>query len=288
MADTVTVGNVEVLGFIDMIPPPYDPGEFFPDVPPEAWEPYKADHLQDGRLQLYYGCFALRSQGQLVLVDTGMGPGPHPTRGNRRGDLVNQLKLQRIQPEDVTTVVHTHLHMDHVGWNITVEDGRSRATFPRAKYLAPRADWEHFTKPSVLETDPYIKDCVLPLEALGVLELIEGEHTITPEITTIPTPGHTPGHVNVIISSQGENGVVVGDVIHSRVQVEQPGWCSRADIDKEMGLRSREAMLDRFEREGFLVAAGHFKPEEHFGRLVRVQGRRYWQVISATTTVGTS
>ena len=279
MADRVTIGNVEVLAFIDMGPPPYNPAEFFPQVPLEAWEPYKSEHLENGQLQLYYGCFALRSQGQVVMVDTGMGPGPHPTRGNRRGDLLNQLKLQGVKPEDVTIVVHTHLHADHVGWNVTQGEGRPRATFPRARYLAPRADWEHFTSPSVLETAPYIRDCVVPLEGLGVMDLIEGEHTITPEISTVPTPGHTPGHINVIISSQGERGAVVGDVLHSKVQIQEPGWCSRADTDVELGLRSREEMLERFEREGFVVAAGHFKPEEHFGRVVRLQGRRYWQVL---------
>ena len=219
------------------------------------------------------------SQGQVIMVDTGMGPGPHPTRGNLRGDLLNQLKSQGISPEDVTTVVHTHLHADHVGWNVTRESGQPKATFPRATYLAPRADWDYYTTPSVLETAPYIKESVLPLEGLGVMELIEGEHTITPEITTVPTPGHTPGHINVIISSLGEKGVVVGDLLHSRVQLQEPGWCSRADVDKELGLRSREAMLERFEREGFIMAAGHFKPEEHFGRVVRAQGRRFWQVV---------
>jgi glyoxylase-like metal-dependent hydrolase (beta-lactamase superfamily II) len=120
---------------------------------------------------------------------------------------------------------------------------------------------------------------VVPLEGLGVMELIEGEHTITPEISTVPTPGHTPGHINVIISSQGQKGVVVGDVLHSKVQVQEPGWCSRADIDRELGQRSREAMLERAEREDFIVAAGHFKPEDHFGRVIRVEGRRYWQVL---------
>ena len=277
MTDRVSIGNVEALAFIDMVPPPYDPTEFFPHVPLEAWEPYKSDHLENGQLQLYYGCFALRSQGRVVLVDTGMGPGPHPTRGNRRGDLLNRLKLQGVNPEDVSIVVHTHLHHDHVGWNLTYEEGKARATFPNARYLVPRADWEHFIVPSVLETAPYVRDSVVPLEGLGVMDLIEGEHTITPEISTVPTPGHTPGHVNVVISSQGQMGAVVGDVFHSKVQMQEPGWCSRADIDSELGLRSREAMLERFERESFIVAAGHFKPEEHFGRVVVVQGRRYWQ-----------
>ena len=276
--DRITIGNVEVLAFLDMIPPPRDPQDFFPDIPRDAWEPYESEHLTDGEIQLYYVCFALRSQGRLVMVDTGMGPGPHPTRGNRRGDLLNQLKLQGIHPEDVTTVVHTHLHHDHVGWNLSGDGGRGvRPTFPRARYLVPKADWEHFTTTSVLETAPYVRDSVVPLDGLGVMELIEGEHTITPEISTVPTPGHTPGHVNVIISSQGQKGAVVGDLIHMVVEVLEPDWSPGADIDKEMSRRSRKSMLDRFEREGFIVAAGHFKPEERFGRVVRLEDRRYWQ-----------
>ena len=279
MADTTRVGNVEILAFMDMVPPPYDPAVFFPDVPEDAWNSYRSDYLEDGQLQLYYGCFALRSAGSLVLVDTGAGPGPHPSRENRRGDLLNQLALKAIVPDDIDIVVHTHLHWDHIGWNVTWDSGQPRQTFPRAKYLAPRADWEHFTQPSVLTTVPHVKDSVMPLEGLGVLELIEGEHTVTPEITTVPTPGHTPGHVNIIITSQGQKGAVVGDVLHSKVQVLEPGWCARADLDKDLGQRSREAMLDRFEKEAFTVAAGHFRPEEHFGRVVRLEGRRYWQVL---------
>ena len=279
MADRVAIGNVEVLAFIDMLPPPYDPAEFFPHVPLDAWEPYKSEYLENGSLQLYYVCFALRSMGQVIMVDTGMGPGPHPTRGNRRGDLLNQLKLQGVDPEDVSTVVHTHLHADHVGWNVVQESGRPRATFPRARYLVPRADWEHFTTPAELEAAPHVRECVVPLDGLGVMELIEGAHTLTPEISTVPTPGHTPGHINVVISSQGEKGAVVGDVLHSKIQIQEPGWCSRGDIDMEQALKSRQAMLERFELDGFVVAAGHFKPEEHFGKVVRLQGRRYWQVL---------
>ena len=279
MADKLTIGNVEVLALIDMVPPPYETGTFFPQVPNDAWGPYEADALENGMLQLYYGCFALRSQGTVVMVDTGMGPGPHPTRGNHTGDLLNLLGGQGIQPEDVDVVVHTHLHADHVGWNVTVESGRTRATFPRARYLVPKADWEHFKSPQELEKAPYVRDSVLPLEGLRVMDLIEGEHTVTPEITTVPTPGHTPGHLNVLISSQGEKCVVVGDVLHSKVQVQEPGWCSRADLDPELGQKSRESMLERMERESLTVAAGHFKPAEHFGRVIRLEGRRYWQVI---------
>ncbi|MCE2465162.1 MAG: MBL fold metallo-hydrolase [Dehalococcoidia bacterium] len=279
MADRTSVGEVEILSFIDMVPPPYDPEGFFPDVNRSQWQPYEADHLENGNLQLYYGCFALRSRGQTILVDTGMGPGPHPTRGNLTGSLVPLLREQGIGPEDVNIVVHTHLHPDHVGWNVTYEGGKPKATFPKARYLVPRKDWSYFTQEDVLASAAHVRDNVVPLQDLGAMDIIDEEHTITSEITTIPTPGHTPGHLNVLIASAGEKGILVGDMLHSKVQVQEPGWCSRADIDKATGQRSREETLERIEQEGMLVAAGHFKPDEHFGRVVRIQGRRYWQVL---------
>ena len=279
MSDQISIGDVEVLSFIDMVPPPYNPEEFFPDVSRSQWGPYEADHLENGNLQLYYGCFALRSKGQIILADTGMGPGPHPTRGNLTGNLLNLLKDRSINPEDVNAAIHTHLHPDHVGWNVTVEAGQPRATFPKARYLVPQKDWTHFTQGSVLESAAHVRDNVVPLQDLGAMDIIDEEHTITEEITTLPTPGHTPGHLNVLITSAGQKGILVGDLLHSKVQVPEPGWCSRADLDKELGQRSREDVLDRMEDDGLIVAAGHFKPDEHFGRVVRVQGRRYWQVI---------
>ena len=278
MADRVTIGNVEVLALLDMVPPSYGRLDFFHDLTDESWAPYRDDCLEDGAIQLYYGCFALRSQGRVIMVDTGMGPGPHPTRGNRTGDLLNVMARAGITPDQVETVVHTHLHLDHVGWNVTRDGPAPRLTFPKARYLVPRADWDYFTQPGVVEKFPCISESVLPLEPLGAMDLIEGEHTITPEVTTLPTPGHTPGHVAVLVSSQGAKGILVGDVLHSKVQVQEPDWCARADVDKDQGLQSRQALLDKAEAEGLLVAAGHFRPEDQFGRVVRLQGRRYWQV----------
>ena len=204
MAARVTIGDVEVLLFIDMVPPAYAPLEFFPDVTEEAWAPHRDDCLEGGELQLYYGCFALRSQGRVIMVDTGMGPGPHPSRGNRTGDLLNLLAKEGISPDDVDMVVHTHLHLDHVGWNVTWAEGTPRPTFPRARYLAPRADWDYFTQPDVMEKFPCIQESVTPLQSMGALELIEGEHSVTPQVTTLPAPGHTPGHAAVLITSRAK------------------------------------------------------------------------------------
>ena len=174
MTEKINVGGVEVWALLDMIPPAYTPDDFFPSIPLDWWDPYRKEVFdQDGNLQLYYGCFAIRSQGKLILVDTGMGPGPHPERGNRRGELTQRMKEEGLSPGDVDYVVHTHLHGDHVGWNL---DANGRPTFPSARYLAPKADWEYFRQAEVAPTAPFVAECVAPLEPLGVMDLVEGEH----------------------------------------------------------------------------------------------------------------
>lgn len=284
MTDKITVGNVEITAVIDMVPPPRDPAAFFAGVKLEGvsledWAPYAADYLVNGQIQLYYGHFFLRSQGKVIMVDTGMGPGPHPNHGNVSGDLLNQLKRQGVSPEDVDVVAHTHLHGDHVGWNVKVSGGKPAPYFPRARYLVPRLDWEHFTKPEILESAPQVKRSVMPLQKLGLMDLVDGDYHITDEVTTLATPGHTPGHLVILISSQGEKAMVVGDALHSPVQVPEPGWSARVDTDKYKSWQSRLELLKRAEQEGYVVAAGHFPPDQHLGKIVRLKGRRYWQAL---------
>ena len=276
MTEKINVGGVEVWALLDMIPPPYTPDDFFPSIPLDWWEPYRKEVFdQDGNLQLYYGCFAIRSQGKLILVDTGMGPGPHPERGNRRGELTDRMREEGLPPEEVDYVVHTHLHGDHVGWNL---DTHGKPTFPSARYLAPRADWEYFRQPEIAPTAPFVAESVVPLEPLGVMDLVEGENSVTDEVATLPTPGHTPGHQTVMIASQGQQGLVTGDLVQSMVQVMRPDWGSRADVDSEQARETRLAMMERIQREDMLVAAGHFPTGAHFGRILTSEGRRYWQV----------
>lgn len=274
----ISIGDTELVGVLDMVPPTRDPAVFFNDVPIENWDPYQKEHLECGELQLYFGCFFIRSGEKVVLVDTGMGPGPHSDRGNRTGDLLNQLKRHSVDPSDIDIVIHTHLHPDHVGWNMIKNDGVYQPTFPNAEYLVPRLDWEYFTASENAKSAPYVRKYVVPLEKLGRMVLVDGEHSVTEEITTLPTPGHTPGHQVILISSGRDKAMVVGDVLHNSVQVHESSWCSRVDIDKGQSTESRERILDKAEQEGYLVAAGHFHPDRHFGRIIRMNGRRYWQV----------
>ena len=278
MPASITVGDTRIVSVLDMVPPPRAATDFFPAVPEESWQPYE-DALTDGMLQLYYGSFFVATRGTIVLVDTGMGPGPHPTRGNRTGDLLHQLRAKGVAPGDVSAVVHTHLHADHVGWNVDLSGDTPIPNFPNARYYAPSLDWEHFTHPDVLDTAPQVKENVIPLHELGLLELIDGEHAITEEITTLPAPGHTPGHQVIAVTSGGETALITGDMLHAKEQIENADWCAGVDTDKTASAASREAVLARAEREGLLVAAGHFHPGVNYGRVVRRQGRRYWQAL---------
>jgi glyoxylase-like metal-dependent hydrolase (beta-lactamase superfamily II) len=117
---------------------------------------------------------------------------------------------------------------------------------------------------------------VWPLEQLNLIEFMEPEQAITREITAVPTPGHTPGHMSILITSRGERALVLGDAAHNPTQIEEPDWVSRADMDPDLTRQTRKALIERLEREQILVAAGHFQAPG-FGRIVKLDGKRYWR-----------
>ena len=110
------------------------------------------------------------------------------------------------------------------------------------------------------------------------LEDVEGERALTSELTTLPTPGHTPGHTSVLVSSAGEKAIIAGDATHISIQAQETDWSPRADIDPEQSTKSRYDIMDRMESENGLLVCGHY-PAPGFGRLVRLEGRRYWKAL---------
>jgi len=276
--EKVTIGNVEIISLSDGIMQ-FDLCNFFPSIPSEEWEPY-GDHLtEDRRLHINLACFLVRSDGRTILVDTGMGPKPADAPDTPWGNLLNSFQASGLRPEDVDMVVMTHLHRDHVGWNLQRRNGSYAPTFPNARYYMSAKDWEACHSPELqAERFSNAPDCVWPLEELGLIEFMEGEQALTSELTTLPTPGHTPGHMSIMITSQGHRGLILGDVLHNTVQVDQTDWVSRADIDPAQTRITRRSVMEQLEREGTLVAAVHL-PAPGFGRVVRLEGRRYWQAV---------
>ena len=273
--DTIRVGNVEILHLSDGTLE-FDLCNFFPTIPDPEWAPYE-QHLHAHRVRFNLGSYLIRSDGRTILVDTGLGPRPADTPDVPWGELLRDFTARGVRPEEVDMVVMTHLHRDHVGWNLTADGARWKPTFPNARYWCSRTDWDTCHDPAVQpQRFPNAPTCVWPLAELGLVEFMEGEHAITRDLTAVPTPGHTPGHMSILVTSQGQRALVLGDAAHNPVQLQEPDWVSRADMDPDLTRQTRKALLERLEREQILVAAGHFAAPG-FGRIVRLDGRRYWR-----------
>jgi glyoxylase-like metal-dependent hydrolase (beta-lactamase superfamily II) len=274
----VTVGNVEIVSLLDT-PMEFPANAFFPSNDPGDFDPYR-DHYPDAygsgvNLRTYAHCFALRSEGKTILVDTGIGPGPVAMLGGISGHLAEDMNAKGVTPESVDVVVFTHLHPDHVGWNLTADNA---PRFSKARYLAPQADWDFFTASDVASQNPHIGACVLPLKELGVLDLFSGEKALTDELTTYPTPGHTPGHTSIMVASAGEKAIITGDIAHHPAQADRTEWCAGFDGEPTQAVASRRKIFDQLEADGLMAAISHF-PDPGFGKLVRLEGKRVWQAL---------
>lgn len=260
------VGSATVIALSDT-EQAYGADGVYPRVDEAAWAPYRDVLTGEGQILLNFGCYAVRADGRTVLVDTGWGPG-------FQGRLLDELAEAGVALDEVDAVAFTHLHGDHVGWNLIGEGDAARPRFSRARYLVPAADWRHYTaqpEPSAL-----LREQVFPLERLGVMNLIEGEHTLSPSVTLVPTPGHTPGHQSLAVLSGGERAYILGDVAITPVEAHETDWENRFDWDSAIARDTRHRVLDQLERDGSLVGASHF-PKPGLGRFVRVDGRRAWQ-----------
>ncbi len=274
---SVRVGDVEIVSLTDGYLE-FEPSNFFPNVPEDDWKPYR-DHLTDeGRILLNVGSFVVKSEGSLTLIDTGLGKGDHGLEHSASGELMGELSDRGISPDDIDVVAITHLHLDHVGWNMVLRGDAHLPTFPNAKYWIPRADWDMFTRRAGMKMFSYIREQVSPLEPLGLVEFIEGSDKITDVLSAVPTPGHTPGHTSFWVSSASENAVILGDAAHVPMQAHHTDWSPRADVDQKTSPVSRRAILDRAESESAVVASGHF-PKPGFGRLSREGGIRRWTAL---------
>ena len=280
-AATMRIGNVEVMALIDVEGLRVKPSAIFPDIAEEAWRQF-ADHMTpEGELPLAMTSFLLRSDGKTILVDTGIG-NKH-RRGYPDGHLPDSLAEAGVRPEDIDIVVATHIHVDHVGWHTTADGDGFVPTFHKATHVFVREEWEYFTQPDVANArrNEHVLDCVLPLEGKAEIELVDGERRLTDAITLLPTPGHTPAHSSIAILSGGEAAVIIGDVAHHPAEMIETSWCPVFDMNPALAVQSREALMQRIERERMLVIGGHLA-YPGFGRLLRVDGKRTWEATYRT------
>ena len=284
---TITVGNVEITAVHD------NEGALplsmvFPGVDAGLWVPYQQKYPEcfngdnNENFAAHFDCYVIRSEGRIILVDTGVGsmatnPGAVTAfAGGADGRLLSDLQSAGVNKEDIDTVFLTHLHPDHVGWNVNSDGPSPVPAFPNARYVFHQDDWEAFRPPRDSEVFglTFWEETLAPLEMAGVTEPLTGEQSITSEITAILTPGHTPGSMSLAIDSGGEKALVMGDVFHGPPQVSEPSWVFAFDADPDTAVQSRNRMLDRAEAENAIMAICH---STGFGRIVSQEGRRYWQ-----------
>jgi glyoxylase-like metal-dependent hydrolase (beta-lactamase superfamily II) len=218
-----------------------------------------------GWLVIAFHSFLIRSRGKTILVDTCGGndkPRPQKPRYHmNRWPYLENLHRAGAAVGDIDFVVCTHLHVDHVGWNTRLVDGRWVPTFPCAKYLFARTEWEYwreqYRRPEFTD-DPYYLDSLLPVLEAGQAELVEGDYRFTEEVWLDPAPGHTPGHVCVHVRSAGRECVMSGDLMHHPVQCAEPDWSSCFCVSPEHSRRTRRAFLQRYEESPVVILPAHF------------------------------
>lgn len=197
-----------------------------------------------------------------IVVDTCIGNDKNRLpAGNwhmRQGPFLEDLDAAGFAVDTVDTVVCTHLHTDHVGWNTRLVDDRWVPTFKQARTLVTRAEWEHWQGTEMEAMRPTLEDSVQPLFDADLVDLVEADHEIADGVHFEHTPGHTPGHVSVRISSRGEDAVITGDVFHHPAQIARLDWRNVADGDHEVADATRRSFLDRYADTPTLVIGTHF------------------------------
>jgi glyoxylase-like metal-dependent hydrolase (beta-lactamase superfamily II) len=234
----------------------------------DPWGPHQGLIGVDGMLHLPVGGFLVRTADRLVLVDAGLGPFDRDDM--RSGALLDSLRATGVSPSEITDVVLTHLHFDHVGW----VSQKGAVVFDNAVYRCHSADWEHFvTDHDALEG---ARRKLGPIESR--LEMFSGDTTIAPGVDLRDAPGHTPGSAIVVVSSGAERALLLGDVVHCPFELTEPGWESLFDVDAALAKRTREALARELENTDVQMAGAHFE-QMRFGRLLSGAGQRQWQVV---------
>ncbi|MDB5482396.1 MAG: fold metallo-hydrolase [Caulobacteraceae bacterium] len=218
---------------------------------------------EEDRMRLSIHALLVEAPGLRLVVDTCVGNdkvrpsliGKKPLSTN----FLQQMADLGWTRDSVDTVVCTHLHVDHVGWNTMLEDGKWVPTFPKARYLMGRTELDHWRgEKDDKDTQEILADSVQPILDAGLAELVDMDHRISPEIRLTPTPGHTPGHVSVMIESEGQTAVITGDMTHHPCQMAHPDWSPPFDSDPNAAATMRRRMFAEWADRPILVIGTHY------------------------------
>ena len=259
-----------------LVEPVYDgvmkaPATSFRGTTEADWAPHRQFLDADGMLDFALGGFLVRAPGgRLLLVDAGIGErSGQMMSGNgsyKGGELLKSLNALGVKPEDLTDVVFTHLHFDHVGWATTLD---GQVAFPNATYRCDARDWEHF------RDNERVQPILAPIE--NRLETWDSSKPLAPGLDTMTAPGHTPGSTIMVVSSGTARALLLGDVVHCPIELIDDEWAGMGDVDPDLARRTKNALAREIEGTDTPVAASHF-PGMVFGRLLLAEGRRSWVV----------
>ena len=218
---------------------------------------------EEGRLKMSIHSLVVETPSRRIVVDTGLGNDKQgrnvPTWNGRNGPFLDTMSAAGFPPDSIDTVLCTHLHVDHVGWNTRLVDGKWVPTFPNARYIFGKTEYEHWRDHSdAPDKAALFNDSVKPIVDAGKAELIASDAKLTDEITMISTPGHSPGHMSILIRSDGEEGLLTGDVAHHPCQMAHLDWSSTADSDPKQSAVARRELFSRFADRPVLVIGGHY------------------------------
>jgi glyoxylase-like metal-dependent hydrolase (beta-lactamase superfamily II) len=231
---------------------------------------------KDGSFRLSIHALLVESDGKRILVDTCVGNDKKRPGFAEWSDLhlpfLQNLEKAGVTRDSIDTVLCTHLHLDHVGWNTMLENGKWVPTFPKARYLMVKREWEHWNKYDEMpDFKLSIDDSVRPIIEAGRAELVDNGHRLTSDVWLESTPGHTPGHTSVRISSGGDDAVITGDMMHHPIQIAHPDWVCEFDNDPTMASATRKAFVERYCDQPVTVVGTHFAGPTA-GHIVRRNG----------------
>ena len=255
-----------------------NPQALYPASAEKGWGEYGRFLTPEGYVVISIGGFLIESEHRKIVMDLGFGPatvdfpGFGPFIG---GKFLDSLQQAGISRQDVTDVIFTHLHLDHVGWTTLEINGRRELLFPQASYLCTQPEWEYWQNDES-GLGPHPQHIAAPLAR--VIQFVKGGDEIAPGITVVSTPGHTPGHISLQLEVGNQEIYLIADLLYCEVQFHEPGWHAVFDIDPVQGNKTRENIYALLAKPHIIVANGHF-PDKVFGRLTQTDGRWLWQPL---------
>ena len=281
MTKTTRIGDITIERVIEQEARFFKAREFFPSLSADCLEenrhwlqPIYLDPVNDG-LVLSIQSHVVRTRHKTILIDSCVGnhkPRPSLPAWSMLASQQYEASLAQagLGFGDIDIVMCTHLHIDHVGWNTRLANGRWAPTFPNARYVFAAGElafWQdrHRTSP---ELCPWITDSVLPIIAANRADVVSNDHAVDDEICLVPTPGHTIDHVSVLVGRPGADALITGDMMHSPLQGRYPELGMRADHDTALGGRTRRSIFERTCDTSTVLCTAHF-PEPSAARVRR-------------------